>query len=99
MKKLAKEILENSNGECFNCGGLGTELHHAIGGRGKRKQHQTKESVYLLCGLCHRGTAGCHGRDGNELNLKLKRTTQERYFKQGLDEDEVRKRMGGRLYE
>ena len=38
------------------------------------------------------------GKNGRELNLKLKVKLQETYFKQGYSEEEVRKLMGGKLY-
>ena len=45
------------------------------------------------------GTKGVHGRDGKELDLKLKLQLQDKYFKQGYSEEETRKLMGGRLYD
>ena len=52
----------------------------------------------MLCGNCHRGTSGIHGRDGHTLDLKLKLKLQRKYFKQGYLENEVRELMNGRLY-
>lgn len=97
-KEIVQAVLERSQGLCENCYGPGAEFHHICFGSGKRKQHETKESVVLLCSRCHRGTNGVHGREGRELDLKLKIRLQEVYFNQGYAEHEVRIKMGGRLY-
>ena len=98
---IAQHVLERAEGVCENCKNSNymLQMHHIIGGRGKRKQHETKESVILLCWECHHGTKGIHGRDGNELDLKLKLDLQDRYFDMGYTEEEVRELMGGKLYE
>lgn len=98
MKKIAPKVLERSSGLCKACSSSGTELHHCIGGSGKRKQHQNEYSVVLLCFECHRGTHGVHGREGKAIDIKLKTQLQDTYFNQGYSEDEVRKKMGGRMY-
>ena len=97
-KKIVQAVLERSKGLCEVCYAPGAELHHIIYGKGKRKQHETVESVVLLCWDCHRGTYGVHGREGRKLDLQLKKQLQERYFKQGYSEKEVREMMGGKLY-
>lgn len=97
-KKIVQAVLERSKGLCEVCYAPGTELHHIIYGKGKRKQHETIESVVLLCYECHRGTNGVHGKNGKELNIKLKKQLQEYYFKQGYTEEETRELMGGKLY-
>ena len=97
-KKIVQAVLERSKGLCEVCYAPGAELHHIIYGKGKRKQHETVESVILLCYECHRGTYGVHGREGRELDLELKRKLQLEYFKQGYSEKEVREMMGGKLY-
>lgn len=99
-KKIVQAVLERSGGVCENCGAADyrVQLHHIIKGRGKRKEHETIDSVILLCWNCHHGTYGVHGREGKELDLKLKRQLQEKYFSQGYTENEVRKLMGGKLY-
>ncbi len=97
-KKIVQAVLERSKGLCEVCYAPGAELHHIIYGKGKRKQYETAESVVLLCYECHRGTYGVHGRKGRKLDLQLKKQLQERYFKQGYSEKEVREKMGGKLY-
>lgn len=85
-------------GECWNCKQTTTvESHHAIHGRGKRKQLERPEGKYNLCVSCHRGTLGVHGRDGHALDVKIKKDYQSKLFAQGMTEDEVRYWMGGKL--
>ena len=52
----------------------------------------------MLCSGCHRGTYGVHGMYGRKLDLMLKVSLQNHYFKSGMPEDEVKEKMGGRLY-
>ena len=97
-EEIVQAVIERSQLLCENCYGAGEEFHHICFGSGKRKQHETKESVVLLCSKCHRGTNGIHGKNGRTLDLKLKRRLQEEYFNQGYTEDEVRIKMGGKIY-
>lgn len=100
-KKIVQVVLERSKGVCEVCGAADyrVQLHHIIKGRGKRKQHETIDSVILLCWNCHHSTYGVHGREGRELDLRLKRELQDKYFSQGYAENEVREMLGGKLYE
>ena len=97
--KIVQAVLERSKGLCELCLSPNmTELHHCISGNGKRKQHESVESVINLCWECHRGTYGVHGREGRALDLKLKKRLQEVYYSQGYTSDDVRVKMGGKLY-
>ena len=71
------------------------ERHHIIPGRGKRKACETEESVIDLCYGCH---VHVHSSKGNEDLMRLKRYLQKKYFEQGLSEEDVRVKMGDRLY-
>ena len=85
--------------ECYICGSYHmVQKHHAVGGHGKRKQHESPESLYYLCWEHHHGTEGVHGKNGRRLAVKLKRETQKKYFDKGMTEDEVRRAMGWVLY-
>lgn len=98
-KHIAEKVIERSNMLCEVCGGnYMVQLHHIVGGRGRRKVHETEESVIALCWHCHHGDYGIHGKDGKKLNLKLKRDLQNRYFNKGYSEEEVRRLLGGKLY-
>ena len=52
----------------------------------------------MLCYTCHRSEIGVHGRDGRKLAVKLKQQTQQKYFDKGMNENEVRRAMGGKIY-
>ena len=97
-KQIVEEVMERSQGLCEVCYAPGVHLHHIIKGRGKRKEHESSLSVILLCYNCHMGTNGVHGKNGRELDLRLKRELQEKYKELGYTEEEVREKMGGRLY-
>lgn len=96
-----QEIIKRSKGRCEVCGGMNGEvqMHHIISGHGKRKQHENIDSIICLCWECHHSNEGVHGKNGRELNLKLKVKLQKTYFKQGYSEEKVREMMGGKLYE
>lgn len=98
-KEIEKAVMERSQGLCEICHSpYMAQQHHIIGGRGKRKQHETVDSVIMLCWEHHHGTYGVHGREGKVLNVELKRSLQDKYFKQQYTETEVRKMMGGKIY-
>ncbi|WP_042683131.1 HNH endonuclease [Anaerosalibacter massiliensis] len=98
-KKIVQAVQERSKGLCEICGSpYMTQIHHIVKGKGKRREHENKYSVILLCWDCHMGNKGVHGRDGRELDLYLKKKLQEKYFNLGYTENEVREKMGGKLY-
>lgn len=98
-KEVVQAVLERSQGLCEICySSYMVQQHHIVGGRGKRNQHETVESVIALCWDHHYGNKGCHGKDGRELVLRLRRELQQTYFNQGYTEDQVREMMGGELY-
>lgn len=74
------------------------EAHHIIKGRGKRKACETGQSTIMLCYEHHRGTYGVHGKQGHELDMRLKLQLQATYYNMGKGEEEIRKLMGGKLY-
>ena len=82
-------------GECWRCHRTTEcQTHHSILGRGKRREHETPESLYLLCVDCHRFA---HGKDGHRFLDEMKMHTQQKYFARGLEESVVRAKMGGKL--
>lgn len=84
---------------CELCGGFTmVQAHHIVHGRGKRKQCETPISLIYLCWECHHGTNGVHGKNGHDLDMKLKKKLQQEYFDMGKSEAEVRQLMGGKLY-
>lgn len=98
-KKIAQAVLERSEGLCENCGGnYMVQLHHRIGGKGKRVECETEQSVIALCWYCHHGDYGIHGRFGRELDLKLKKELEQKYIDLGYSEEKIYKLLGGRFY-
>jgi len=66
-----KSIIENQEG-CYICGRSGnTEVHHVYFGNNRKHSDDCGLTVEL-CRECHRGTNGVHGKNGYELNLRLK---------------------------
>ncbi len=83
---------------CYVCGKPYSEAHHIC----KRSQvpaltHSPLNIVYL-CPVHHRSERGVHGRDGHELDLKLKLELQNKlellFDKEYFTEDEVRETLG-----
>lgn len=83
---------------CYVCGKSGNlEAHHIC----KRSQvpaltHSPLNIIYL-CPVHHRSEVGVHGRDGHELDLKLKLELQNKlellFDKEYLTEEEVRETL------
>lgn len=98
-KKIVQEVLRRSKGLCEICQSNDrVQLHHIIGGRGKRRECERVESVIALCYDHHHGTCGVHGREGHALSITLKLELQQKYFDLGYSENEVRQLLGGKLY-
>ena len=98
-KEIVQEVLERSQGLCEVCGcNYLVQLHHLVGGSGKRKVHETVESVKALCWYCHYGANGWHGKNSIPIKATLRKQLQETYKNQGKTEEEIRTLMGGKLY-
>ncbi|HLR34552.1 MAG TPA: hypothetical protein VK071_04395 [Tissierellales bacterium] len=99
MNKLRQKVLKRSKGLCELChSSYMVQVHHILGGRGRRKQQERLETLILLCWDCHHGNYGVHGKNGRELDLKLKLDLQGKYRKEGYTDDEIRELMGGKIY-
>ena len=99
---VREQALERSEGglcEIEGCKSNNTQLHHIVKGKGKRTQCERIESVIFLCWGHHYGNSGVHGKNGHTLDLKLKLDLQQVYFNLNMTEEEVRKWMGGKLYD
>ena len=72
---------------CFICGQYPTERHEAFFGRRNRQKAIDDDLTVYLCKRCHRGTTGVHGKKGKEVNLMLKKLSQEEYEKTHTRED------------
>lgn len=93
-----RAVKKRANGYCEACGIWakdGGQAHHIVfKGMGGSKLLDDPINGIWLCLKCH---SKAHNK--REFDLRLKRDLQEKYFSMGLSEDEVRKKMGGRLYE
>lgn len=100
MNKKVYEAVKKRSGElCEICGSNHlVEVHHILYGKGKRNQYESIDSCIDLCWEHHHGKNGVHGKNGHEIDIKLKRQLQDKYFDMGYTEDEVRGKMGGKIY-
>ena len=72
-----ESILNTEKGVCFACGAhTKTEKHHIFEGVALRPISERLGLWVYLCPVCHRGTDGVHGREGDRLNRQLKDTAQ-----------------------
>lgn len=95
-KKIYKAVSDRADNKCEVCGGYFGEylqLHHIIGGRGKRQQCETVESCIMVDKKCHDEI-----HSNRELDLQLKIRLQNTYFEKGYTEEKIRNLMGGRIY-
>lgn len=74
-----KSIIQKHKNHCFICQRQ-TELeeHHIFFGSNRKLSEQYGLKV-PLCYEHHRGTNGVHGKNGKQLNEKLKRIAQTRF--------------------
>lgn len=73
-----KSIMTDNLDVCYLCGTKeNVELHHCIHGKVGRKLATQYHLLVGLCGECHRGTNGVHGKYGYEKDLKLKSEAQQ----------------------
>lgn len=65
--------------ECYVCGTTNNlHLHHVMFGRNRKKADEDGLTVYL-CREHHEGTKGVHGKNGHELDIRLKRDAEVRW--------------------
>ena len=83
-----KSIIDN-NKRCYVCGLKNNiHLHHIIFGKNRKKADEDGLTIYL-CYQHHEGTKGVHGKDGHELDLKLKKLAEEMwliYYNKNVDD-------------
>lgn len=74
-----KSIIQ-TNKECYICYCKNVlHLHHIIYGKNRKKADEDKLVVYL-CYEHHEGTNGVHGKNGKELDIKLKKIAEKRWL-------------------
>ena len=90
-----KNSIIQQDKRCYVCGTTqNLHLHHTIFGKNRKKADEDKLTVYL-CYEHHEGTNGVHGKNGHELDMKLKRLSVKvwcEYY--GKTEEEFRMRYG-----
>lgn len=74
-------ILQSKKESYLSKANYGLEEHHIYFGVGKRKISEKNGFKVWLTYEEHRGTFGVHGKEGHDLDLKLKRDCQKEYEK------------------
>ena len=91
-----KSILQ-TNKECYVCKTTyNLHLHHIYFGPNRKVSDKNGFVVYL-CQYHHEGTYGVHGKNGNELNKKLKQECQKKYEQAHTREEFIK--LIGRNYQ
>ena len=69
----------NNEKKCYVCGiNSNLHLHHIMFGRNRKKADEDGLTVYL-CWYHHEGTDGVHGKNGHDLDLRLKEIGEKRW--------------------
>ena len=75
-----KSILQSKK-ECYICFSTNNlEVHHCFFGSANRKLSEQDGLKVWLCYEHHRGTNGVHGKNGSELNIKLKQIAEKKWI-------------------
>lgn len=54
MAILRTQVLNRANGSCEFCGAdRKLQLHHLLGGSGRRRQQQSERTCAAVCSICH----------------------------------------------
>ena len=89
--------MENEK-RCWVCGNPNVEAHHSIFKSKCKPLEHCELVIYYLCPEHHRSSVGVHGRDGHELDLKLKLDFQNKlemlFDKEYLTEDDIQQTLG-----
>lgn len=79
MAKRRLSLLTTDLRNCYICGKPYAEVHHIMFGTGYRPLSEKYGLIVPLCYEHHQGDFGVHGKNGKELNLKLKVKAQETF--------------------
>ena len=74
-----KSILQSKK-ECYVCKTKLVEEHHIFFGNANRRLSEKDGLKVWLCYEHHRGTYGVHGKNGSELNIKLKQIAEKKWI-------------------
>ena len=85
---MKKSIIDN-NRRCYVCGSSNNiHYHHILFGKNRNKADKDGLTVYL-CYQHHEGTNGVHGKNGHELDLRLKQIAENtwlEYYNKSVDD-------------
>lgn len=74
-----KNIIIKDLDSCFICGKRPAEIHHTMFGKNRKKA--TEDGlVVALCYEHHRGRFGVHGSDGHDIDLQLKKISEQKWL-------------------
>lgn len=74
-----KSIISDKK-ECYVCKTTNNlHLHHIMFGKNRKKADKDGLTIYL-CYEHHEGTNGVHGKNGHELDIKLKQLAEKRWI-------------------
>lgn len=76
-----KKSIINNDKRCYVCGTpYNIHYHHIMFGKNRKKADIDGLTIYL-CREHHEGTNGVHGKDGHDLDLKLKQLAEITWLK------------------
>lgn len=74
-----KSIISDKK-ECYVCKTINNlHLHHIMFGKNRKKADKDGLTIYL-CYEHHEGTNGVHGKNGHNLDIKLKQLAEKRWI-------------------
>lgn len=80
------------------CGLIAREKHHIVFRSQVKQLENCKLNHIYLCAECHRGTNGVHGKNGHELDRKLKLQFQNKleflFSKEYLTKKDIKEILG-----
>lgn len=89
-----KSIINNEK-KCYVCGTVfNLHKHHIFKGVRNRKKAEEDGLWVYLCYLHHEGTNGVHGKNGHELDLKLKKKAERKWLEQNRTIDDFINQYG-----
>lgn len=91
---MKKSIISNEK-QCYVCGSkYNLHYHHIMFGKNRKLADKDGLTVYL-CYEHHEGTNGVHGKNGHELDIKLKKLAVKAWCEYyNMTEDDFRKKYG-----
>ena len=76
---MKKSIIDN-NKQCYVCGNRNNlHYHHIFFGKNRKNADSDGLTIYL-CYEHHEGTNGVHGKNGHELDIRLKQIAERNWL-------------------